>query len=265
MADNKALLIAEMDRQGIRDNTLRAGIAAIVGGESGWVPRSEDSYSGTSNSRIRSIFVTAMRGKSDDFITNLKRDDEAFFNYVYGPHGAGAQLGNFQAGDGYRFRGRGGPQLTGRGNYARLSEMTGLDLVGNPDLVNDPAVSAAVTVGYMRWRYKGGGWSAIKAAVGNSFGTVDERKNELFARFQQSGEFDFDPAKKPMAPAAPMPDTIEEKNQVMSAVLALKVIQKTLADQGLYKRAIDGDFGDNSRDALDMLLRQAHQRPLYEE
>lgn len=263
--DNKALLIAEMNRQGIRDNELRAGIAAIVGGESGWIARSEDSYSGTSNDRIRTIFRTALGGASDDFITNLKADDERFFNWVYGPKGAGPTLGNVAAGDGYKFRGRGGVQLTGRGNYTRLQEMTGLDILSDPDLVNRPENSAAVTVGYMRWRYKGGGWDAIKRAVGNSFGTVDLHKNALFAQYRASGEFNFDPANKPVPPPDPIPETIEATNQVASAILALKVIQRTLADQGLYKRAVDGDFGDGSRDALDLLLRQAHQRPLFEE
>lgn len=260
MPDTRDLLIAEMDRQGIRDNELRAGIAAIVGGESGWVPHTETAYNHTANDRIRTIFAGSLGGKSDDFISNLKADPEAFFNYVYGPHGAGAQLGNIQAGDGFLFRGRGGVQLTGRANYKRLADLTGLDLLSNPDLVNDPANSAAVTVGYIRWRYKGGGWDAIKRAVGNSFGNVDDTKNQLFAQYRDSGEFNAGAA--PPAPAAPDPETIAGVRDIGSAVITLKAIQKLLKDAGLYSRAIDGDFGDNSRDALGLLLHQAHQRPL---
>ena len=41
--------------------------------------------------------------------------------------------------DGWRFRGRGAVQTTGRDGYRRLAAATGLDVVGNPDLVNDPA------------------------------------------------------------------------------------------------------------------------------
>ena len=41
--------------------------------------------------------------------------------------------------DGYDFRGRGAPQTTGREGYAKLAEKTGLDLLNNPDLINDPA------------------------------------------------------------------------------------------------------------------------------
>jgi putative chitinase len=40
--------------------------------------------------------------------------------------------------DGWTFRGRGAVQTTGREGYRRLAEFTGLDLIGDPDLVNDP-------------------------------------------------------------------------------------------------------------------------------
>jgi putative chitinase len=40
--------------------------------------------------------------------------------------------------DGWNFRGRGGSQLTGRNNYDKLGQRVVLDLLNNPDLVNDP-------------------------------------------------------------------------------------------------------------------------------
>lgn len=40
--------------------------------------------------------------------------------------------------DGWKFRGRGGPQTTGEQGYAKLAAKTGLDLLGTPDLENDP-------------------------------------------------------------------------------------------------------------------------------
>jgi putative chitinase len=40
--------------------------------------------------------------------------------------------------DGWNFRGRGASQTTGREGYERLAKATGLDVVSNPDLVNDP-------------------------------------------------------------------------------------------------------------------------------
>lgn len=47
-------------------------------------------------------------------------------------------LGNTQPGDGFRFRGRGPLQLTGRANYKAFGDAVGMDFVSNPDLVADP-------------------------------------------------------------------------------------------------------------------------------
>jgi putative chitinase len=48
--------------------------------------------------------------------------------------------GDVDSGDGWRYRGRGPGQLTGADNYAACGDALGLDLVGNPDLVADPAI-----------------------------------------------------------------------------------------------------------------------------
>lgn len=56
------------------------------------------------------------------------------FNNVYG-----SRMGNHGTDDGYNFRGRGAAQTTGREGYEKLATKTGLDLINNPDLINDPA------------------------------------------------------------------------------------------------------------------------------
>ncbi len=52
--------------------------------------------------------------------------------------------GSESSGDGWRYRGRGFLQFTGRDSYAQYSKETGLDLVENPDLMGDPNVSLLV-------------------------------------------------------------------------------------------------------------------------
>ncbi len=59
-----------------------------------------------------------------------------------------ADLGNLQTGDGYRFRGRGWIQLTGRANYQTQGRLLGLGLEGRPDLAAEPEVAARVAAAY---------------------------------------------------------------------------------------------------------------------
>lgn len=55
-------------------------------------------------------------------------------------------LGNTQTGDGYRFRGRGYVQCTGRRNYADWSKRLGVDLITNPELALDPEIAGKIAV-----------------------------------------------------------------------------------------------------------------------
>lgn len=70
---------------------------------------------------------------------------EAIANTIYGGEWGAKNLGNKHWGDGFRFRGRGIFQLTGRYNYERCAQETGLPLVSNPELLSQDKEAAAVS------------------------------------------------------------------------------------------------------------------------
>ncbi|WP_367847359.1 peptidase C1 [Rhodoferax sp. WC2427] len=67
--------------------------------------------------------------------------------------GPGKRVGNTQAGDGARFKGRGFVQLTGRDNYTRYGNALGIDLgvvqAGNADLANAPEIAALLLAKFL--------------------------------------------------------------------------------------------------------------------
>ena len=70
----------------------------------------------------------------------LAGNKQAFAERIYGlgnPTMA-RRLGNTEPGDGYRYRGRGFMQITGRANYRDMGDKIGVDLEENPDLAAEP-------------------------------------------------------------------------------------------------------------------------------
>ena len=72
---------------------------------------------------------------------------------TYEPPGRKAEmLGNTLPGDGYRFRGGGLLQLTGRRNYAQFSAATGLPLVEEPERISEPYYAVLTAAWYWQSR-----------------------------------------------------------------------------------------------------------------
>ena len=62
------------------------------------------------------------------------------------------ELGNDQPGDGFKYRGRGWIQLTGKANYQAAAPAAGADIVNNPDLAAGAAVANRTAIHYFETR-----------------------------------------------------------------------------------------------------------------
>lgn len=155
---NVDLLTAELKKKGFNQGQI-AAVLGNVAKESGFQTRSENlDYSKTSNERIRSIFGARASGKTDAELEAIKKDPQKMGEMMYGAGTkVGQGMGNTEPGDGFKYRGRGFIQLTGKNNYAAASKAIFGDnrLVDNPDLASDPAVAAQISAWFTEKQGKG--------------------------------------------------------------------------------------------------------------
>jgi predicted chitinase len=151
---NMELIKAALQKQGITDPKYIAATLGNVMKETGGKSQSENlNYGKTDNTRIRSIFGKRAAGKSDAELDAIKKDPSQMGEMMYGKDTKiGQQMGNNEPGDGFKYRGRGFIQLTGKGNYSAASKAIYGDdrLVVNPDMVNDPTIAADVSAWFMK-------------------------------------------------------------------------------------------------------------------
>jgi putative chitinase len=97
-------------------------------------------------------------------------------------------MGNTAPNDGFFYRGRGGSQTTGREGYAKLARLTGLDVLKQPDLVNDPryfmecAVADFIACGCLPYAQRNDIVGVTRRLNGGYIG-LNERKT-WFAKWQ---------------------------------------------------------------------------------
>lgn len=128
-----------MARWKIDSPVRQAAFLAQIGHESGQLRRlvenlnySAEGLAATWKSRYR-----GQDGKPNAKAMALARKPEAIANDAYA-----GRNGNSQQGDGWRYRGRGLIQLTGRDNYRAAGHALRLPLLENPELLEQPEHAA---------------------------------------------------------------------------------------------------------------------------
>lgn len=137
----------------------QAAFLAQVLVESGELRHKEEALN-YSPERLQQVWP--QRFPNADIAARYGHQPQALANHVYA-----GRLGNGDeaSGDGWRYRGRGLIQLTGRDNYASFARASGLDALANPDLLLAPEGAARSAAWF--WQSHGLNEMADRAAGGD--------------------------------------------------------------------------------------------------
>jgi putative chitinase len=152
--------------------TQVAGINAIL---DAW-----DRYGDGNLNRLSYVLATPIVETGGRYEAIYEQGAKSYFNKYEPGTAIGKRLGNTHRGDGYRYRGRGLVQITGRSNYARVGREFGIDLISNPDLALDLNLAARIlVVGTLKGWFTGKGLS-------DYIDDVDESDAEDLREFVQA-------------------------------------------------------------------------------
>ena len=179
----------------------------------------------------------------------IARKPEAIAERVYGlgnPRKA-RELGNNQPGDGFRFRGNGVMQTTGRSNHRRMGAACGVDFENRPDLVIDPehALKPALqawTEGKLNMSADKNDIRTITRRINGGFNGIDDREswfNKIWLLIKDA-------------------DQPEEPWKAGNEDDYVKWLQESLNDLGADpKLIVDGRYGPKTRQAVKALQAAA--------
>jgi putative chitinase len=125
-----------------------AGFISQIGHESGGLASLQENLNYSVDAVLRMFGrhrISEADARAFGRTATQRANPEQLANRLYGGDWGRRNLGNTQPGDGWRYRGRGLKQLTGRSNFQRCGDALKIDLIGNPDLLLEagPATHSA--------------------------------------------------------------------------------------------------------------------------
>ncbi len=230
---------AAMAGLGAFDSDLR--VAHLIGQcahESLRFTRTSESLFYSSADRLLQIFGRHFRDRAH--AAQFTRNSQKLANHVYAN-----RMGNGgpRSGDGFRFRGRGYLQLTGRSNYRAAGRRIGLDLESDPEPAAEPATAWLIAASYLATR---------KRAGKTAFQWADEDNVEAVTRIVNGGLHGLADRRHRTARAQSALAGTAARGKLGSGDegAAVELLQRALAAKGFSPGAIDGDFGGKTTAAV---------------
>ena len=177
-------LLSRLSASGITDQRAQANVLAQFAAESKGRADAVESLN-YSAERLVEVFPQKFKNLQDAQAV-VAQGQEAVGNRVYG-----GRMGNAED-EGFKYRGRGLVQLTGKDNYKKFGEMLGVNLVDQPDLAANPEIAKQIAVAYVKEKQKSGTDLTDIAELGKAIGYAGGQKEtakraNLAEQFLQDG------------------------------------------------------------------------------
>lgn len=144
--NREAKLLLDAMAAGIKPPKELANFMAQVTHESSDLKRLEEGFRYTKSIaqiRVKSALREGPEALEAARLEALHGNPERLAELMYG-----GRMGNNEPGDGFKYRGRGYIQLTGKNGYREAGDALGLDLVRHPELAAEPENASKIAVWY---------------------------------------------------------------------------------------------------------------------
>lgn len=232
--------------------------------ETGWLKYTEEGFSYSAEALIKTFRIYR---RNPDLAKQHARKKELIANTVYGGR---ADLGNTEEGDGWKFRGRGFIQLTGRYNYHKYGDAAGIDLINDPDIIKRD-LTKSVEVAAAFWKTNGLNAyadqnDAAKVSRGVNRGDPNasaEANHEDLRILWTKTALGVTQAPESVAPEPEPPAGAPSLKPLQTGSRGERVreLQEDLNTLGYSTNGVDGIFGQGTKRAV-VAFQQEHGLPV---